>query len=285
MIFCKGASEIKLMTLNTHSHIEDNYQEKLHVFAEAVLAEMPDIIAMQEVNQSSDGEIISSSAMDGYISSGGVIKTDNHALNAVNLISEAGVNYNWTYLPIKNGYGCFDEGLAVLSRTPIDETESFTVSFTDSYSDWKTRKILGIRTMDEWFYSVHLGWWDDEADPFEKQWKRLNGIVSKRKRAWLMGDFNNPAQIRNEGYDLIKESGWHDSFELAQSRDSGVTVNKPIDGWHGRNCPGNGLRIDCIFTNTVRNILSSQVIFNEKNYPVVSDHYGIITEVKGGVEL
>ena len=43
---------MKLMTLNTHSLVEPGYENKLKLFAEAVLREQPDVIALQEVNQS-----------------------------------------------------------------------------------------------------------------------------------------------------------------------------------------------------------------------------------------
>ena len=39
------------MTLNTHSLEEEDYEAKLHAFAEGVCRAEPDIIALQEVNQ------------------------------------------------------------------------------------------------------------------------------------------------------------------------------------------------------------------------------------------
>ena len=40
---------MKLLTLNTHSLREENQEQKLEWFLEAVMAEKPDIIALQEV--------------------------------------------------------------------------------------------------------------------------------------------------------------------------------------------------------------------------------------------
>ena len=48
---------MKLITLNTHSLIEEHYEEKLHAFAEVVRKEKPDILALQEVNQLACEEI------------------------------------------------------------------------------------------------------------------------------------------------------------------------------------------------------------------------------------
>ena len=42
---------MKLMTLNTHSLAEPEYERKLAVFAQVAARNMPDVIALQEVNQ------------------------------------------------------------------------------------------------------------------------------------------------------------------------------------------------------------------------------------------
>ena len=49
---------MKLMTLNTHSLVESSYEEKKEKFIETLIAEQPDVVALQEVNQTaSAGEI------------------------------------------------------------------------------------------------------------------------------------------------------------------------------------------------------------------------------------
>ena len=45
---------MKLLTLNTHSLIEENYEQKFKIFVEEIYKEHPDIIALQEINQSAD---------------------------------------------------------------------------------------------------------------------------------------------------------------------------------------------------------------------------------------
>lgn len=69
----------------------------------------------------------------------------------------------------------------------------------------------------------------------------------------------------------------------AEQKDSGVTVEEEIDGW--RDGEGGGVvkdakRLDYIFCNTQKKVKSSQVVCNGKNYPVVSDHYGVMIEVE-----
>ena len=49
-------------------------------------------------------------------------------------------------------------------------------------------------------------------------------------------------------------------------------MEKAIDGWKGHS---EEKRLDYIFLNQVKRVLSSQVIFNDKNKPIVSDHFGV----------
>lgn len=277
---------MKLLTLNTHSLAEEDYSRKLCEFAEAVCAESPDVIALQEVNQTASGAEIGEKNLRGYIpcKEGIIICEDNHVYNAARLLHEKGMDYYWTWLPVKRGYGRLDEGIALMSRSPISETDIISVSRRDDYSDWRTRRILGIRTEDspqEWFYSVHYGWWDDEAEPFRFQWEKTAEHIKRSGRVWLMGDFNNPAEIRRQGYDMISEDGWYDTYLLAEKRDSGITVGKIIDGWRERCVSPDGMRIDFIWCSEIADIRSSQAVFNGEKYPVVSDHYGVLTEYIG----
>lgn len=273
-----------MLTLNTHSLIEQNYEEKLVYFVNAIVKYEPDIIALQEVNQTSDESSLSDKFLTGYTQcqSAVPLKKDNHAYRVVKLLLEKNINYYWTWLPIKNGYDKYDEGLAILSKKEILETDTVLVSCINDYNNWKTRKILGIYSGDEWFYSVHLGWWDDKSDPFSDQWTRLSKRLTGKENVWLMGDFNNCAEIKNEGYDLIKKSGWQDTFEIAREKDDGITVGTVIDGWKDKITDTNGMRIDFIWTNSENIIERTNVIFNGKNEPVISDHYGVMITVKGG---
>lgn len=250
---------MKLMTINTHSIIEPGYKKKLEIFIDAVKTIQPDIIAMQEVNQVKLGS--------GF----------NHAMEVVSKLEKLGVSYYYKWLPIKLGYGMFDEGLAILSKWPIEYSKSFLISDVNDYYNWKTRKVLGIKTKGQWFYSVHMGWWKDEEEPFLNQWNKLLGKLDMTEKIWLMGDFNSEADVLNEGYEKVVDSGFYDSFSLAQSKDCGVTVAKKIDGW--KTADKTGMRIDYIFSNFKANIKSSKVIFNGDYYDVVSDHFGVLIEV------
>lgn len=280
---------MKIITLNTHSLVEPGYEEKLQQFAKIVLKERPDIMAFQEVNQTALEKEADIAFLTGYVPCQKAInvKADNHAARLASLLLEDGLSYFWTWLPIKMGYSRYDEGLSIFSLEPIEETYEGLISKDCEYTNWKTRKILGIRTGSKngsWFYTVHMGWWEDH-DSFAEQWARAEQILTAKKGLgqglWLMGDFNSPAQVRDQGYDLVTASGWKDTYLLAEERDDGITVEEAIDGWKERETGSSkGMRIDSIWTWGEEQIVSSRVICNGSNYPKVSDHYGVMIEVQ-----
>ncbi len=272
---------MKLLTINTHSLVEENYEKKLKTFVDVIIEEKPDIIAMQEVNQSIEAQSINKIEVKGYIECQQEIsiKKDNHGLMVAKHLYDAGLEYEWTWLPLKLGYGKYDEGLAIFSRKKIGEIDSFLVSEINDYANWKTRKVLGIKADEQWFYTVHLGWWNDEEEAFEKQWERLSKHLKSKEKIFLLGDFNSRADVRNEGYDCVIASGWRDTYILADKKDEGFTVAQPIDGWRENMDNIQKMRIDYIFCNYEINVKDSYVIFNGINKKVISDHYGIMINV------
>ena len=71
---------------------------------------------------------------------------------------------------------------------------------------------------------------------------------------------------------MILSQGLYDTYNAAIEKDSGITVGGNIDGWSKSK---EDKRIDYIFSNKEIKVLSSKAIFNGKNHPVVSDHYGL----------
>lgn len=287
---------MKLITLNCHSLLEPEYEKKLCAFCDAVCMEQPHIIALQEVNQTGNAPCADpvELAKSGYVpctypedpSAGQAVipvKTDNHAFCAAKLLSCLGYPCTWTWVPAKIGYGKYDEGLALFSRYPVLDVCQCYITGIQDYGNWKTRKALGIRVQTpdgpQHFFSLHMGWWDDDEEPFARQWERLTERIRKLPDGpvWLMGDFNAPAHDPGKGYAFVRSQGWHDTYEMATDRDSGVTVAQTIDGWRDAGDVA-GMRIDYIFTDSPVMIRSSKVIFNGDFYPVVSDHFGVMTE-------
>ena len=281
---------MKLVTINTHSLIEENYPQKLEQFVDFICRETPELIAMQEVNQSLLSPLYKNS-LPGFSPISDKlppIREDNHALQAALRLFDKGISYNWTWLPVKLGYGKYDEGMAIFSKSPITEIDHFFISTFQDYQYWKTRKILGVKVADcnDWFYTVHMGWWNDEEDPFKDQWKRFKEHLHEKRfsnKTWLLGDFNSPAEVRNEGYDLIESSGFYDTFQLASKTDDGITVEGVIDGWRDKlENPDafKGMRIDHIWCNHNVPVRISKVVFNGHNEPVISDHFGVVIETE-----
>lgn len=280
---------MKILTLNTHSLVEEDYERKLLQFVEMAAAEQPDIIGLQEVNQRKDARVLPEERLHGYTRCSGfqgAVKEGNHAARLAELLEKKGVSYHWTWIPVKLGYDIYEEGLAVFSRRPILETDEFSISHTEDFHNWKRRKILGIRTdgpVDHWFYTVHMGWWKKDEETFWDQWDAVQaGLEDKIKgggNVWIMGDFNSPAQAKNEGYDYVKQSGWLDTYTLAQKRSGEYTVEQVIDGWRDRNTCS-GMRINYIWSRRREAVTSSRVVFDGTQYPQISDHYGVMIETE-----
>lgn len=261
---------MKLLTLNCHSWQEKKQLEKINIIANEIKEKSYDVITLQEVSQ-----LITAKNIDDKI------KANNFALVLLNELYKLGVsNYKmvWDFSHI--GFDIYEEGVAILTKHDIVEDQSFFISKNDDRTYWKTRKIVGAtiningKLMD--FYSCHLGWWKDEEEPFKYQVDSLLKNAKLDKPTFFMGDFNNNALIKGEGYDYLIEKGLYDTFHLAQHKDEGITLKGEIDGWKDNL---KDMRIDLVLTNEKITVKSSKVIFNGQNKPMVSDHYGVEVEI------
>ena len=276
--------------MNTHSLVEPDYEAKRKFFVDFIAKEQPDVFALQEVNQTASAPAMPIPLADYCPCSGNgiLLKEDNHAAAVAQMLKEEGVHYYWSWLPAKIGYDKYDEGMAIFSRMPITATENLLLSRTDDYHYWKTRRALGICAGDVWYYAVHMGWWKDEEEPFKAQWetflKNTKSLMEKKETSlWVMGDFNSPASVRGEGYDLVRVGGFKDTWDLAEKKDAGFTAPPKIDGWkeaEGKS-PEQGMRIDYIWHWGDINIEESRVLCNGKREPAVSDHYAVM--IKTGI--
>ncbi|WP_027109060.1 endonuclease/exonuclease/phosphatase family protein [Lacticigenium naphthae] len=270
---------MKLLTLNTHSWMEKQPFKKLEQLADSLAKQNFDVIALQEVNQLMRSQKVEKQDLATYVSDKErpAIKDDNFAYLLQKLLRKKGLVYYWTWIPMHIGYDRYDEGLAFLSKTPIEAVKSFYATEATDFLDRVTRRVLGIQTGGTWYFNFHLGWWDVKREPFKEQWQRCERKLAELDgRRVLMGDFNSPAHVSNEGYDLISNQ-WKDTFLLAEKKDSGITVDKRIDGWKNS---GASLRIDHIFVDEAIPVHSSYVMYNDKNEPIVSDHFGVAVELE-----
>lgn len=279
-----AVSGVKLLTLNTHSIVEPDYEEKLEKFVDYIAENDFDVIALQEVNQTNAAPAADESRLAGFVSDGNtVIKEDNYIMRIAEMLRQRGVDYYWTWTPIKLGYDKYDEGVGILCKEKPLDVESFYISHSSDFSNWQARKVIGVTLNINGekmkFYSTHFGWWSDPEEDFQYQYAQfLERTKDFDGRMFLMGDFNNPAEMDAQGYDMVLDSGWKDTYVMASEKDEGLTVVGEIDGW--RDDPSiTSMRIDFIMTNQECPVKSSYVVFNGDNGPVVSDHFGVEVEL------
>ena len=265
---------MKLLTLNCHSWLEENQYEKIAHLVETIKENSYDVIALQEVSQSIEEELV-------Y----GNIKKDNFALVLLDELKKLGVDHYSLTWEFSHFFQNFEEGLAIITKHPVIEEHSFYVSTIKDVNNWKARNTIGVTIEFSQkhysFYSCHMGWWHDEEEPFEGQANNLLNTINRESTVFLMGDFNNDAFIKGEGYEYLISHGLFDTYTLAELKDDGVTVKGEIGGWEGNL---EEKRIDLILTNRLVPVEFSKVIFNNKNKSVVSDHYGVEVKVKLNAE-
>ncbi len=266
---------MKILTLNTHSLVDDTIPDPAGQTAALIADRQIDLIALQEVNQTIVKEMVQPPEL--YVGQAD-LREDNYALELSRALSRLGCLYEWTWFPMKVGYDRYDEGLALFSRLPIMKQDNFLLSKTNDYHVWKKRDALGIEVVSGedscWIYTMHMGWWNDEEEPFLPQWQRFMEHVPSGK-IFLAGDFNAPDDRKNESYETILGDGWLDTRTLADQCSGRFTTGSGIDGW---NQAREGMRIDYIFTNQQMKITNSEVVFDGKKTPRISDHFGLLME-------
>ena len=290
---------MKLLTLNLHSQVEIrgmdlSWEQRFHDLVERILQEQYDIIALQEVNQPESGRRLTAEDLKdtGYvgISEEEVIREGNTVMELAKALREKGTSYQWSYCISHRGYPTFEEGTAMLSRLPVQRAFSLDVSKEEEKGRWTYRRQTSMEMVQDGkrviASSGHFGWWNgrDGSDGFPAQWGRVMEQLGSLEdaTAFVMGDFNNADTVRGEGYDLVTEKdGFFDSYVLAEQkpeRDSiATTLTATIDGWE--NNQGDANRLDYIMMSRPLKVSSYHTVFDGKNAPVVSDHFGVEVEV------
>jgi len=264
---------LKILTLNTHSLHGENCFMNCHILCKKIAEELPDIIALQEVNQYMNDK--TAPKIERHIAIGEVpIKESNFALYIQKILTAMHLDYRFCWLGMKKGYDRFDEGLAVFSKAPVKETRSLLLTNTKDYNNFKKRMALLTETEDGIFINCHLGWEGDLEEPFEGQLRRINACYNFKKPMYLLGDFNVSPQ--SEGYKKITDMGWNDTFILAEVKKGEATISGKIDGWEENS---GKLRIDYIFANKIVSVKKSEVLFDGEDAPQISDHFGVMITV------
>lgn len=261
---------MKLLTVNVHAWLEDQQEEKLDILAQTIAQKRYEVIALQEVNQLISSPLITRE-----------LRADNYGLVLLDKLRKLGVadySYYWSFSHI--GYDKYEEGIAFLTRLPVYEVDSFYCSKSQTVESILSRKIMGLTLAykDQLIdvYSCHINLPGNQE---ENQLENVDAILERSSGSnlkILLGDFNTDALSDKEAYQAIKNLGLYDSYDLAGDKDSGITVEKAIDGWAGHS---QEKRLDYIFLSQERPVLSSKVIFNGDNLPVISDHFGLEVEL------
>ncbi len=271
---------MKILTLNTHSWQEDAQLEKIQIVAQAIIEQGFDVIALQEVNQHQDASKIHVKTMHNEDIRQKHLRENNYGYLLQKKLSALGAEYQLTWDFVHQSYEVYEEGLAFLSRHPVLEHEVIDLNEDYDIRFWKHRRAVRIKVSIKGhefdFFNCHCGWWNDIESPFQEHIDKIMAKVTSRP-ALLLGDFNNPAHILDQGHHYLLQKGLIDCYFLAKEKDEGTTVIKKIDGWKQNT---NKLRIDFILSNHSLLVKTHKTIFNDHFYPLVSDHFGVCAQIK-----
>ena len=213
----------------------------VHAWLEANQAEKIEILAETIVEKGYD--IIALQEVNQLMSAPAIsptLKQDNYGVILLNKINQRVVQkYSLFWSNSHIGYDKYDEGIAFLTRLPVYDVDAFYCSQHQRLDSILSRKIIGLTV---------------------------------EYQGQLIECYSCHINLPNCDGENQLDNGLFDTFEMAEQKDSGITVEKAIDGWKGHS---QEKRLDYIFLNQAKRVLSSQVIFNGKNKPIVSDHFGV----------
>lgn len=270
---------LKLLTLNLHSMVGQDWPKRLSSLAYELADRRFDIIALEEVSQSTAAPVVEQQYSGSVLTlPGTTIRSDNVLLFLQRKLASEGLYYHAVWESIKLGYGWLDEGIGMLSLLSPVAFSSLRVSESKDYRNPDSRKVLSVSLeycgYDVQVHAVHFSRWPSFRDEFGK-------FMAMRPKECdaeiMMGDFNSPADEAGKGLDLVLSAGWADVYAKTGYAD-GCTVAGQIDGW--RESKMKASRIDYIFISGKIEAVSSSVVFNGIDGPVISDHYGVECSVR-----
>lgn len=272
---------VKALTLNTHGWVELFQIPKIKTLAHYIIDQDIDIVFLQEITQHQETD--PAEKLTNYHSATNrAVHHDNYAYLLTRFLHTMGANYHWSWLDAHQGWGSYDEGVAILTKTkPHRVVPIIMDDHKYTYQDvWRRAALAAHLTIDDqplWVANTHMNWWHmDGLHLFEKDFNHLNTELRNlagNTPILLAGDFNNSPDTPNEGYDQIINLGWHDAYTRAQHTDGEHTVHKKISGWENAT---QAMRIDYFFTSTPLEAESCQVVFKDDTPDAISDHSGVL---------
>lgn len=251
------------MTQNLHCFAEQNYMENFKRIAHFIVENEIDVACFQEVAQPVDAPFVNEAMR---------LRQGNAALLICEEIKRlSGVDYNAVYSFAHYYYGTDEEGVAIISRLPIESYQEHLIS-KEKEIVMERRTAIEIHLENGVsITSVHLGIEKNVnlQSPALAQFLNLRTMTTGDVQLYF-GDYNIPDTT--DGYDGIIESGCIDLFGDDRGNQDLLTTPGAIDGW--RNDKG-AKRLDYGFANQAICVNEARVIFDGKSEPMVSDHFGL----------
>jgi len=252
---------LKLLTLNLHCLVEENLTKKQQIIASKIAELDIDIIFLQEVAQTQTNPIVL-----------GDIRNDNYGYTLQTLLAKEQKTYYLYYEKIKQSFGIYDEGVAILSKYELTFHQAKRISRTIDYNNWKARKILSCMLPLEhtqiYLATTHFGW-SDGFEVFEDQVDLAYDVINHETLSIIAGDFN--VQPDTKEYQHILSTGLIDVFAQDPEYFDKPTHISNID------VHTESRRIDYIMTNKPVRLIEREILFTTE---LVSDHYGVYAKIE-----
>jgi maltose 6'-phosphate phosphatase len=273
-MFKTSSNEFLTLTINLHTYQEAQQSEKFNLITDLIGKMTVDFIAFQECAQNKSSVI-----------SNGIIRVDNMALIISNRLKEKySADYNFVWSWSHYGWSVWEEGVAVMSKHPLIDSDSRYVSSSSSINNIASRKVIyGLYQTPVGrinIYSAHTHWRTTVTDEEQNnQIKNIKLMVVEKEASipdsisFVCGDFNgNPTSDYpwSEGYNTMMYNNEYKDTFLEAYPDANSKPAQSIYFTIGGGTPG---RIDYIFMkkNSQLNVVDSQIIFKDDVVGKVSD--------------
>jgi maltose 6'-phosphate phosphatase len=286
----RPGTELTILTLNLHTYQElsvpdgGTQAEKLDRIADVIAALEADFVCFQECAQSASAGVISDPRASLSASGTESLRADNMAFLVSRRLHDVhGLTYGYAWSWAHYGFTVYEEGVAILTRHPIDGHDQTYVSTSTSTGDpLGARKAIhlsstlpGGKVVN--LFSAHLGFAGPEQD------RQLDTL-----RAWMAGKASNGAVASIVAGDFNMDQGSAGYLRMTST----VGGDRYLDGYWHANPEGyrdstilGGQRIDYVFFKDGQGVAptTGQIYFEIGNASLgsrVSDHLGTIVRLR-----
>jgi len=286
----RPGDELSILTLNLHTYQEllepdgGTQADKLDRIADTIAAIDADFVCLEECAQSASANVISDARA--HLSASGTesLKADNMAfLLSRRLKDTYGLTYGYAWSWAHYGFSVYEEGVAILTKHPIDSHDDVYISTSTSPGNpLGSRKAIHVSSTLPGgkvvnVFSAHVSFAGPEQD------RQLDAL-----RLWMAGKEGNGAVASLVGGDFNMDQGSAGYMRMT----SAVGGAPYVDSYWFANPEGygdstiqGGQRIDYLFFKNGDALvpLTGQTYFQIGNSYLgsrVSDHNGTIARLK-----